>query len=356
MHSHIAEIGRVSSIAYREHALEYAALGMVPIPTRDKIPLVKHFTKWTPYTARETYARLSERYPDANLGLVTGYASRLCVVDLDDPRPESLDLAQSIFGDTPAVVKTPSGGAHLYYRYAGERSGKLDRVDERLNGDIKAKGGFVVAPPSIRTEGIAAGSPYHFLTGSLDQLADLPKIAEAATTRLSETGNVVTSAAGVGSRNNDLFRLALREARNCDDFDTLRDVMETHNSSLPLPLPQREVGRLARSAWGYEEDGENWAGAQPRLVVKSKILNDLVDEPNAMVLLMKLMEAHEGRRDEFCVSARSMAKASVLNGWSETRIRKAREVLLERGYLQCTHEGGRGKSDPSRYAFCAASP
>src|SRR5215203_6771818 len=78
------------------------------------------------------------------------------------------------FGETPLQTRTPSGGAHLWYRSSGEGCSNLHNED--LAVDIKGIGGQVVVPPSIRPSGVHAGRAYEFLAGSWDDLAGLPKI------------------------------------------------------------------------------------------------------------------------------------------------------------------------------------
>ena len=92
--------------------------------------------------------------PAANIGVATGAASRLVVVDMDVKNGKDgiesfrqLLLRQGSIpwpGDGPSVW-TPSGGIHAWLRArdAPERPGILPGVD------IKGNGGYVVAPPSM---------------------------------------------------------------------------------------------------------------------------------------------------------------------------------------------------------------
>lgn len=92
--------------------------------------------------------------PFANIGIITGLASGLLVVDLDLVEPwlndydSNAQLRQAGFGDLPRdVVVETARGLHLYVRLDVEcptRTGWLPKVD------IKADGGYVVAPPSLR--------------------------------------------------------------------------------------------------------------------------------------------------------------------------------------------------------------
>ena len=68
----------------------------------------------------------------ANLGIITGL-SGVTVVDCDTPG--CLFELYDLFGETPIVVTTPSGGLHLYFRSSGERCGPF-RVGD-IKGDIR---------------------------------------------------------------------------------------------------------------------------------------------------------------------------------------------------------------------------
>jgi Bifunctional DNA primase/polymerase, N-terminal len=104
-----------------------------------------------------------QRWPDANLGLVTGW--RFDVLDLDgDQGVEALRAALSIAPpEHPGpVARTGGGGWHLLYAATGlgNRVGLLPGVDWR------GRGGLIVAPPSHH----ASGGRYvwaRFLTAAL---------------------------------------------------------------------------------------------------------------------------------------------------------------------------------------------
>lgn len=86
--------------------------------------------------------------PDANVGIVTGLPGGLIVVDVDSyKRSTADDLARLVGSDLSGCVAiTGRGGRHYYYRLPpGEtrRSTALDAID------VKAQGGYVLAPPSI---------------------------------------------------------------------------------------------------------------------------------------------------------------------------------------------------------------
>lgn len=108
------------------------------------------------YAATTNLDRVHEmlaRVPRGLLAIRTGTTSGLFVVDIDPRNGGQLDPATM----TPTrAIKTGSDGWHLYYQHPGGvlPSQPLPGVD---GVDIKADGGYVVAPPSTHPE---TGRPY----------------------------------------------------------------------------------------------------------------------------------------------------------------------------------------------------
>lgn len=84
-----------------------------------------------------------------NIGIVTGRISGIVVVDCDDE--QAVRWCQEELADTAMIARTGSG-FHLFYSHPGSviRNGaKL----QGLNLDLRADGGYVVAPPSVHHSG-----------------------------------------------------------------------------------------------------------------------------------------------------------------------------------------------------------
>jgi len=138
------------------------ARGWSPIPlvARDKRPLLP----WEPYRHRPPLpAELAfwrARWPEANVGIVTGAVSGLVVLDVDPEKGGEASLAalEATFGRLPATlsVRTGGGGRHLYFAHPGEPVPCA--VGLRPGLDVRGDGGYVVAPPSIHP----SGRPYRF--------------------------------------------------------------------------------------------------------------------------------------------------------------------------------------------------
>jgi hypothetical protein len=100
------------------------------------------------------------RLPDAGIGIATGAASNLLVLDID-PRndgDESYADVRSRFGpwaDAP-IVHTGGGGTHEWFRYpSGGPVPCRNHVGGLRGLDVKGDGGYIVAPPTIHPNGVA---------------------------------------------------------------------------------------------------------------------------------------------------------------------------------------------------------
>ena len=138
-------------------AARYLAKGwaVIPVEPRGKRPLVKWEAYQQARPGRATLADWLQRWPEANLGIVTGVVSGLVVVDID-PRHggnDSLALLEQRYGRLPATLEVVTGGAgrHLYFRHPGPMT--FNRAGFAPGLDLRGDGGFVVAPPSMHASG-----------------------------------------------------------------------------------------------------------------------------------------------------------------------------------------------------------
>jgi hypothetical protein len=133
-------------------ALQYAEMGLSVIPVGvKKTPLVK----WQEYqTKRASEAEIRawwEKFPSANIGIVTGKISGIVVVDIDTDKTTG---EMGNYEDLPktAFAVSGSGGRHFYYSYPeGEEIPNATRI--RTLADIRGEGGYIIAPPSLHASG-----------------------------------------------------------------------------------------------------------------------------------------------------------------------------------------------------------
>lgn len=153
---------------------KYTDLGFSVIPVAVSVDkksgknLKKPLIKWQQYQNKKpSYEELQQtfsRYPRAGVGIVTGIISNLLVLDIDNLK--SLDL--SLIPETP-TVRTISGGLHAYFKYPKDLDAK-NTTGLWPGVDIRAEGGFVVAPPTSSN-----GGSYTWLNGLEVPIADVPE-------------------------------------------------------------------------------------------------------------------------------------------------------------------------------------
>jgi hypothetical protein len=99
---------------------------------------------------REQVRSWWRQHPDASLGIPTGIVWDVLDVDIKDDRDGRKHLpvlAQlGLLDGCQQVVRTPSGGFHLYFKAA---PGLTNKAKASLGLDVRAKGGYVLAPPSF---------------------------------------------------------------------------------------------------------------------------------------------------------------------------------------------------------------
>ncbi len=137
-----------------EYANYYLNQGfsIIPLKIEDKTPLIQ----WAPYQStiitKNEFLEYINKGP-VNIGVVCGNISRLIVVDIDGEPNGSLRE----WSYTTKTVKTDRG-YHYYFRTTNPPQGFTTEI-EGVHVDIKAEGGYVVAPPSIHPN----GTKYQFI-------------------------------------------------------------------------------------------------------------------------------------------------------------------------------------------------
>jgi hypothetical protein len=248
-------------------ALAYAARGwsVIPIEARGKRPLVQ----WLEFQQRVAKAAEIDswfrRWPDAGVGIVTGRASDLVVVDIDPQHGgvQSLARAEQEHGPLQRTVEaeTGGGGRHLYFRHPGvplaNRVGLLPGID------LRADGGCVVAPPSLH----ASGRRYGWRAGCAPDdlpLAALPRWLLADAHGAAHPGHplahwreLVRQDVAEGRRNNTLASLAGHLLWHGVDAQVVLDLLLAFNRvRCRPPLADEEVARVVASITRLHERGE----------------------------------------------------------------------------------------------------
>jgi Bifunctional DNA primase/polymerase, N-terminal len=142
--------GRPDIAGLRRAAHRYADAGWPVFPCQPggKIPASRH-GHLDATTSSARIDRWWTRAPDANIGIATGSPGPdVLDIDVRPGRNGFTALRQASRGGlvpSPiAVVRSPSGGAHLYFPGTEQRCGALPACAL----DFRAAGGSIIAPPS----------------------------------------------------------------------------------------------------------------------------------------------------------------------------------------------------------------
>jgi bifunctional DNA primase/polymerase-like protein/primase-like protein len=141
-----------------EAALWYTENGYSVIPIRkDKKPYIK-WEKYQSGRADQNQIRgWWEKWPFANIGLVTGEASGIDVVDCDSE--QGRDAINEFLPDSHIVPisKTPKG----WHYFFSHKTGLANSVRVITDCDLRTTGGYIIVPPSKN----GAGKSYAWMSG-----------------------------------------------------------------------------------------------------------------------------------------------------------------------------------------------
>lgn len=138
-------------------ALGYLKRGwsVVPAGERAKRPIIRwqHFQHERP--TEEQLIKWHERWPKANLAVVTGVVSGIVVLDIDPSHggEESIGVMEIRHGALPPTVEsiTGGGGRHLYFAHPGREV--RNRAGLAPGIDMRGDGGCIIVPPSVHPSG-----------------------------------------------------------------------------------------------------------------------------------------------------------------------------------------------------------
>lgn len=247
-------------------ALAHAAAGRPVFPCDSrKRPLIDAWPQRAT-TDPEQIAAWWAQWPTAYIGMPTGRASGVVVLDVDvkggrDGEATLAELRSRLGGTLPDTVETltPSGGRHIWFRYPlhSEIRNSAGKLGAGL--DIRGAGGYVILPGS----GVN-GRRYEW-EGSSDPeegaaLAHLPPWLHRVLTEPERAQEAPGDAAGdgpcpipEGKRNAVLASVAGGMRRQGLDPEAIAAALLAINAArCRPPLPEREVRRIAESIGRYD--------------------------------------------------------------------------------------------------------
>ena len=241
-----------------EYAIKYMQLGwsVIPLKPKDKRPMVKWKNRQTDRATEDEIRVWWKKYPNSNIGIVTGKISGLDVVDLDGPNAQEL-LESEMGASLPQSVRQKTGraggGLQIFLQYHGgglkTKAGCLS--DGNGNEvDLKTDGGIAVVPPSIHP----SGRRYEWIEEPTDDLAKIAtwpsELIELLTPKKSDRKQNKIKWTGVakGKRNDTLASKMghLMKIKGIS-FEGVLEIARGMNSTYKPPLPDAEVVRIVKS-------------------------------------------------------------------------------------------------------------
>jgi hypothetical protein len=250
-----------------ETAQRYLARGwcILPLRARSKRPLVSWEPLQSALPSVEQVVDWFRRWPDANIGIVTGEISNLVVLDIDPKHggDASLERLERRFGPLPTTIEatTGGGGRHLYFAHPGgltrNRTGLAQGID--LRGD----GGYIVAPPSIHPSGrpyawAAGRSPEEVALAALPRWILLPSGGVRARRTLSDWRRLVHDGVPEGQRNSSIASLAGHLLWHQVDPEVVLELLLAWNRMrCRPPLEDAEVAQVVANIVRLHFDGSD---------------------------------------------------------------------------------------------------
>lgn len=236
-----------------------------------------------------------DRWPKANVGIRTGKESKLVVLDIDPRNGGKKTLTKLIEKhgslSKTLTVHTGGGGLHYYFKHPGGNvKGRKDFFGPGI--DIKADGGYVVAPPSLHV----SGNKYRWEKGTdLDEvdLAVMPRWLRSIKRKNINNSNEPSAKIMEGKRNNWLTSLAGSLRQNGCEKDEIQKILRKANviSCEPL-LPEDEVDCIAKSIATYPVD-ESKDGSQATRLIKLASNLKLFHNPDMKAYAIVPIKNHE---------------------------------------------------------------
>jgi hypothetical protein len=249
-----AEPGAVTRAALACLARGWSVVPLRPRAKRPLIPWLEHQQRRAQADEIEAWFR---RWPDANLGVVTGWVSRLIVIDVDPQHEGEASLAQltRVHGPVPVTVEaiTGGGGRHLYFEHPGRPLHNRAGIEPGI--DVRGDGGYIVAPPSLHP----SGAPYRWAAGrSPEEIEPAPMpdwLLEEAGGSPAGSGHpldhwrkLVREGVAEGSRNSAIASLAGHLLWHGVDSTLVVDLLLAWNAQrCRPPLPDDEAARVVES-------------------------------------------------------------------------------------------------------------
>jgi hypothetical protein len=233
--------------------LAQKGLAVFPCRPRDKRPATANGLK-DATTDPAAIAAWWQQHPDFNVAIATGAASGIFVVDVDGIDAEA--ALRRLEGEhdalPPSVEVITARGRHIYFQMPDlDLRNSVSSVAPHV--DVRATGGYVLAPPSIHP----TGRRYAWSVDSASAFAAAPawllaKLAPPSATGTrpapSSTWRELAGGVAEGTRDCSAARLAGHLLRHrIDPFVALELLQGWNATRCDPPLPEADIERIVAS-------------------------------------------------------------------------------------------------------------
>jgi len=204
-----------------------AGFSVIPLKPRSKTPLLD----WKEFQRRraseQEVSEWLKKWPDMNVGVVTGEISNVTVLDLDGLRGLEWLQKQKDAVQSSLTTLSGSGGKHLWFKNDGSLRNSASKLADGV--DIRGEGGYVAVPPSIHPNGCR----YRWATTPrFSALSAVPTIILAGLQNVGTTPEVTKT---VTFKPDNWIAESLEEMKNGHIHNTLISVLgkfRSHNFSI----------------------------------------------------------------------------------------------------------------------------
>lgn len=255
---------------YAEHNIK-----TFPVKKQGKSPLCPNGFK-SATMDRVVLQEWNKKFHDCNIGIPTGTINNIFVVDVDgEIGAKSLIALENIYGKLDAPTVITGKGKHLYFKIP-ENTNIKSSVSKIANHiDIRANGGYVVAPPSIHEN----GNCYKWVNFDFSQ--DFPTapqwlidvISNSAETKFEDLLEEIATASE-GMRNTTLLGNAIKICNSANkqflDMENIKN--NIIDAGIASGLSRAESARTVDNAMRFSGKYNN---------------NSIADDPDMDVLKVK---------------------------------------------------------------------
>jgi len=244
-------------------AIEYHKQGYHPIPIKQKDK--RPYVLWEIYQKEQPLIdEIDEwwhKWPDANIGLITGETTNLVVVDVDNKAGE--DKIRELAPGLKPHTKSPNG-YHFWFDYHPGLTNKA-MVSDGI--DVRTNGGYIIAPPGKNENGgeykIATGGAKHdsipdalysILKGNSNN--SIASILEGVSTGCPQESTTVHIDFKSGGRDQSIFHLANHLVRGGMPKQNILKYLEFFAKKCEPPFPEKEIYAKIQSAIDRFDKGE----------------------------------------------------------------------------------------------------